>query len=49
MPSATDVAKALEPEWVYVIVGLADEERPMVKGYRIVDGTVDEEPIEVAA
>lgn len=49
IPSSTDVAKALEPDWVYVIVGLIDEDRPAVRGYRIVDGAVDEEPIEVAA
>ena len=45
VPSATDVAKALEPEWLYVIVGLARPDRPSVRGFRIVEGLVTEEPI----
>ena len=49
VPSATDVAKALEPEWLYVIVGLAGPDRPTVRGFRIVDGVVTEEPIVLEA
>jgi proteasome lid subunit RPN8/RPN11 len=48
VPSPTDVAKALEPEWLYLIVGMAGRE-PTVRGFRIVDGAVDEEPIVVEA
>ncbi|MBU1865057.1 MAG: M67 family metallopeptidase [Actinobacteria bacterium] len=49
VPSATDVAKALEPAWLYVIIGLALPDRPSVRGFRIVDGVVTEEPIAVEA
>ncbi|MCJ7726226.1 MAG: M67 family metallopeptidase [Acidimicrobiia bacterium] len=49
VPSATDVAKALEPEWLYVIVGLARPGRPSVRGFRIIGGVVSEEPILVEA
>ncbi len=43
-PSPTDVARALEPEWLYVVVGLADRDAPEVRGYWIRDGKVEEEP-----
>jgi len=49
VPSATDVAKALEPDWLYVIVGLGRAGRTAVRGFRIVDGVVTEEPIIVEA
>jgi len=43
-PSPTDVAQAPDPTWHYVIVGLGEGE-PVVRSYRIVGGTVAEEPI----
>ncbi len=43
-PSPTDVEMAPDPDWHYVIVTLRDE-APMVRSYRIVDGTISEEPI----
>ncbi len=43
-PSPTDVAQAPDPAWHYVIVGLG-EGAPVVRSYRIVAGTVEEEPI----
>jgi len=49
VPSATDIAKALEPDWLYVIVGLAKPDRPSVRGFRIAGGAVTEEPILVEA
>ncbi|MDX1691724.1 MAG: M67 family metallopeptidase [Acidimicrobiia bacterium] len=45
VPSKTDVARALEPDWLYVLVGLEDGDAPDVRGYRIRDGRVDEEPL----
>jgi proteasome lid subunit RPN8/RPN11 len=48
VPSRVDVAKALEPEWLYVILSLEVPERPVVRGFRIADGTVTEEAIVVA-
>lgn len=44
VPSRTDVAKALEREWVYFVVGLGDDE-PDVRAYWITDGEVVEEPL----
>jgi proteasome lid subunit RPN8/RPN11 len=46
-PSPTDVDQAPDPEWHYVLVSLREAE-PMVRSYRIVDGTVTEEPIDLA-
>src|SRR5665213_1661818 len=43
-PSPTDVNQAPDPDWHYVIVSLADES-PVVRSYRIVDGTIREEPV----
>jgi len=45
-PSPTDVTQAPDPSWHYVIVSLK-REVPEVRSYRIVDGEVAEEPIEV--
>ncbi len=45
LPSDTDVAQALEPEWVYVIVAPRGE----IRGFRITQGEVTEEPLEAAA
>lgn len=46
-PSPTDVAQAPDPAWHYVIVGLK-REAPETRSYRIVDGTITEEPVAVA-
>jgi proteasome lid subunit RPN8/RPN11 len=43
-PSPTDVAQAPDPAWHYVIVSLK-REAPETRSYRIVDGTIREEPI----
>ena len=45
VPSRTDVARALEPEWVYFVVGLDGDAEPEVRGYWIRDGAVVEEPL----
>jgi proteasome lid subunit RPN8/RPN11 len=45
-PSPTDVAQAPDPGWHYVIVSLK-REAPESRSYRIVDGTIFEEPISV--
>jgi proteasome lid subunit RPN8/RPN11 len=44
-PSPTDVAQAPDPSWHYVIVSLRDD-APVVRSFRIVDGAIDEEPVE---
>jgi proteasome lid subunit RPN8/RPN11 len=45
-PSPTDVAQAPDPSWHYVLVSLRDIQ-PVVRSYRIVDGTVTEEPVQL--
>lgn len=45
-PSPTDVAQAVDPAWHYVIVGLK-RDAPELRSYRIVDGEITEEPIEL--
>lgn len=43
-PSPTDVARAPDPDWHYVIVSLRHPE-PAMRSFRIVDGTIEEEQI----
>ena len=45
-PSPTDVAKAPDPGWHYVVVSLR-EGATDVRSFRIEEGTVSEEPVEV--
>jgi proteasome lid subunit RPN8/RPN11 len=45
-PSPTDIAQAPDPGWHYVIIGLK-REVPEVRSYRIVDGVVTEERLEI--
>ena len=45
-PSQTDINLAHYPHWTYLIVSLAGE--PAVRAWRIADGRVEEEPIELA-
>lgn len=45
-PSPTDVTQAPDPDWHYIIVSLRDAE-PMLRSYRIVDGGIAEEPVQV--
>ena len=45
-PSQTDINLAFYPEALYVIVGVAGEE-PDIRAFRIVEGEVSEQPLEV--
>jgi proteasome lid subunit RPN8/RPN11 len=45
-PSPTDVASAPDPSWHYVIISLK-RDAPEARSYRIVDGTITEEPITI--
>jgi [CysO sulfur-carrier protein]-S-L-cysteine hydrolase len=45
-PSPTDVAQATDPGWHYVLVSLRDT-HPVLRSYRIRDGEITEEPVEV--
>ena len=44
-PSQTDINLAQYPHWLNLIVSLADD--PHVRAWRIADGRVEEEPLEV--
>lgn len=45
-PSPTDVELAPDPDWHYVIVSLK-RDAPELRSYRIVDGVISEEPVEL--
>ena len=46
-PSPTDVRLAFWPEALYFLVSLRDSENPEVRAYRILDGQVSEEELEI--
>lgn len=46
-PSRTDIALAAEPQAHYVLVSTRDPHAHELRSYRIVDGVVTEEPVEV--
>jgi proteasome lid subunit RPN8/RPN11 len=46
-PSRTDTSLAAEPNAHYVLVSTRDEETTEIRSFRIVDGLVTEEPIQV--
>ena len=45
-PSPTDVRQAPDPSWHYVLISLAEMPAP-VRSYRIVDGVVTEEEVQL--
>ncbi|MCH8025966.1 MAG: M67 family metallopeptidase [Chloroflexi bacterium] len=47
-PSPTDTRLAAWPDACYVIVSLADEANPVVRAFRITDGEVTEEELEIS-
>ena len=47
-PSRTDITYANEPGAHYVLVSTRDDESVEFRSYRIVDGVVTEEPVELA-
>lgn len=46
-PSPTDIRQAPDPSWHYVLVSLLDSPAA-VRSFRVVDETVDEEPLVVS-
>jgi proteasome lid subunit RPN8/RPN11 len=46
-PSRTDISYASEPNAHYVLVSTRSDEQTEFRSFRIVDGAVDEEPVEV--
>ena len=49
VPSATDVGLAFFPDSLYLVCSLADPDRPTVRAWSIVDGSVTELPLSVVA
>ena len=47
VPSGVDRRLALDPDWVYVVVGPADARSPDVRAYRIREGVATEELVSV--
>ena len=48
-PSRTDISYASEPDAHYVLVSTRDPDRHELRSYRILDGVVTEEPVEIVA
>ena len=46
-PSAIDIESALEPDAHYVVVGTKDPARHVLRSFRILDGVVTEEDVDV--
>jgi proteasome lid subunit RPN8/RPN11 len=46
-PSETDRRQAFYPEARYLILSLEEKERPVLRGFRIVDGQVSEDEVHV--
>lgn len=47
-PSKLDREMAFDPDAIYLVVSLADRERPVARAFRIRDGVVHEEELEIA-
>jgi proteasome lid subunit RPN8/RPN11 len=47
-PSPTDTSLAYYPDAVYLICSLQDPEQPVIRAFRIIDGEIEEIPIEIA-
>lgn len=45
-PSPTDVRLAPDPGWLYVVVGMETRDAPVVRGFRIIDGQIQEETLQ---
>jgi proteasome lid subunit RPN8/RPN11 len=41
-PSASDIAGGADPDWIHFIVGPVNAPRPVLRGFRIADGVVQE-------
>jgi proteasome lid subunit RPN8/RPN11 len=46
-PSETDQKQAFYPDALYLLMSLSDRTAPVLRGFRIVDGTVSEEEVAV--
>jgi proteasome lid subunit RPN8/RPN11 len=46
-PSATDLELAFYPDALYLIISLADRAKPIIRAFRIVEGMIEEERVEI--
>lgn len=46
-PSRTDISIAAEPDAHYVLISTRDPDQNEIRSYRIVDGVVTEEPVDI--
>jgi proteasome lid subunit RPN8/RPN11 len=46
-PSATDLELAFYPDSLYLIISLADRDQPIIRAFRIVEGVVEDERVEI--
>lgn len=46
-PSQTDVRLAFYPDVAYLIASLQNPDKPVIKGFRIVDGIISDEALEI--
>lgn len=47
-PSPTDLAQAFYPDALYVLVSLMDPSEPVIRGFTIRDGRIEEQEVEVS-
>ena len=47
-PSPTDRGQAFYPEAYYVVVSLADRDSPVIRGFTILDGEVEEQEVRIS-
>jgi len=47
-PSDTDLRQAFYPEAIYLVMSLSDRSNPVLRGFRIDDGSIEEEELEIA-
>ena len=47
-PSETDLRQAFYPEAVYLVMSLSDRSKPVLRGFRIDDGSIEEEELQIA-
>ena len=46
-PSPTDIARAFYPDAIYVLISLMNSEQATVRGFRIIEGKVEETTLEI--
>jgi proteasome lid subunit RPN8/RPN11 len=46
-PSVTDLELAYYPDCLYLIISLADRARPIIRAFRVVEGAIEEEKVEI--